>query len=92
MEKKNEGNTIVRLNTVILTKAKVKSINYVALPARASNKLRGDEIMLGAVYVCYVTHDEILETIFSKEGLNYDELVLEGESVSSDDESKYNET
>ena len=34
---KNEGNTIVRLNTGILTKVKVKSINDVDLPDRASN-------------------------------------------------------
>ena len=38
---KYEGKT-VRLNTIILTKVKIKSINDVAITARASNKLRGD--------------------------------------------------
>ena len=33
-EYKNEGKTIVRLNTGILTKAKTKSVNGVALPYR----------------------------------------------------------
>ena len=42
---------------------KVQSINYVYPNDRASNKLIGDKISLGAVYVCYVTNDEILETI-----------------------------
>ena len=62
---KNEGQTIVRLNTVILSKVRVKSINDVAIPDRASNKLRVDSIRLGDFYICDVTHDEILETIFS---------------------------
>ena len=53
----NEVKTIVRLNTFILTKVRVQSINYVALPYRASNKLRGDAIRLIAVYVCYDTRD-----------------------------------
>ena len=39
----------------------------VALPARASNKLRSDAIRLGTVYVCGDTHDEIMEAISSKE-------------------------
>ena len=69
---KNKGKTIVSLNTVILTKAKVQLINYVALSDRASNNLRGDVISLGAVYVCDVTHNEILETIFSREESHYD--------------------
>ena len=76
---------IFKLNTVILTKVKVKSINDVALPAKASNKLRGDTMRLGYVYVFDVTHNEILETIFSREELNNDELILEGEVESSDD-------
>ena len=49
----------VRLNTIILTKVNIKSINDVALPTIASNKLRGDAIRLGAVCVCDVINDEI---------------------------------
>ena len=56
-----------RLNTFILTKVKVQSINYVATPDRPPNKLRGDAIRLDAVYVLDVAHDEIMETIFSRE-------------------------
>ena len=63
---KNEWKTIFGLNTVILTKVKVKSINDVNITDRESNKLRGDEIMLCAVYVCNYIHDEILEPIFLK--------------------------
>ena len=63
---KNKGKTIVRLNTVALTKVKVKPINYVALPAIASNRSRGDAIRLDVVYVCDFTHDKILDTIFSR--------------------------
>ena len=59
--------TIVRLNTVILTKVKVHSVNNVNIPARGINKLSGDTIRLGDVYIYYVTHDEILETIFLRE-------------------------
>ena len=61
-----------------LTKLKVQSINDVSLPAISSNKLMGGAIRLGFFCVCDVTHDKILETIFSREELNYDELVLEG--------------
>ena len=50
-EYENEG-IFFRLNTVILTKVKVKSIDDVALPDRASYRLRGDEIRFGAVYFC----------------------------------------
>ena len=57
---KNELKRISRLNTIILTKFKVQSINYFSHPDISSNKLRGDAISLGAVYVCYVTHYEIL--------------------------------
>ena len=53
----NEGKTIVPLNTFILTKEKLQSINDIALPNRASNKLRGDAISLGSVYGCDYTHD-----------------------------------
>ena len=67
---RNEGKTIFRLNTVILTKVKVQYINDVALPTRSSSKLRCDSIRMGAVYVCGAIHDEILEAIFSKEELN----------------------
>ena len=48
--------------------------------------------MLGALYTCGVAHDEILETIFSREELNYIKLVLEGEVETSYDESECNET
>ena len=79
------------MNTVILTKVKVKLINDVNLTDRASNKLRYDAIRYGAVYVCDGTHDEILETIFSREESRYNELILEGEVESSDDDSEFNE-
>ena len=62
----NKWKTVVRLNTGILTEVKVQSINYVAPTDIALNKLRGNEINLGDVYVSDVTHDEILETIFSR--------------------------
>ena len=64
-ENKNQRQTIVRLNTVILTNVKLKSINGVIIPTRSSNKLRDDAIRLGALYVCDDSHDEILEKIFS---------------------------
>ena len=44
----------------------MKSINDVALPDRASNKLRGDVIRLGDVYVCDNAHDEILKNILQE--------------------------
>ena len=55
------------MNTIILTKVNVQSLNGVFIPDRASNKLRGDSIRLGAVYIYDVTHNEILEVIFSRE-------------------------
>ena len=64
---KKQRKCFVRLNTVIWTKVRAQSINDVAIHAIASNKLRGAEIMLSAVYVCDITHDEILKTIFSRE-------------------------
>ena len=78
------------MNNVILTKVKVQPINYTAPPDRASNKFRGDAIRLGAVYICDVTHDEILETIFLRESLHSDELILEGEVKIIDDDSECN--
>ena len=42
----------------------MKSINGISITTGASNKLRENEIRLGAVYVCDDSHDEILETIF----------------------------
>ena len=54
------------LNSVILTQVKVQPINYVSIPDKASNKLRGDAIRLGDAYIFYVTHDEIFETILSR--------------------------
>ena len=63
-ENENQGKTIVRLNNVILTKVKVKSINDVDIPARYPNNLRSGAINFGDVYVCDGAHDEILETIF----------------------------
>ena len=53
----------VKLNTDILTQIKVQSINYVALHARASNKLRCDAIRLGDVYICDVAHNKILGSL-----------------------------
>ena len=70
-EDENEG-IFFRLNTVILTKVKVKSINDVALPDRASYRLRGDAIRLGSVYVYDDLHDEILNIVFENEELNHD--------------------
>ena len=54
----------VRLNNVILTEVKVKSINWVSFRYRASNKFICDAIRLGAVYVYDKSHDDILKTIF----------------------------
>ena len=70
----DEGKTIVGLNTVILTKVRVQTINDVALPGISYNTLRGDAIRLGDIYVCDVTHNEILETIFSREEFNSNEF------------------
>ena len=50
----------------MLTKVKVKSINNVDIPDRASNKVRGDTIKFGNVYVCGVKQNLIPGTIFSK--------------------------
>ena len=58
---KNPREKNFRLNTVILTKVKLQSINDYDLPTRASNKLRENTIRLCAVYVCDVTHDEIIQ-------------------------------
>ena len=61
-----EGN-IFSFNTVILTKVKLKSINYVYIPSLESNQLMSDIIRLGNVYFCDVTHVEMLEILFSRE-------------------------
>ena len=50
-----------------MTKVKVQLVNYVNIPARGLNQLSGDTIRLGDVYIYYVTHDEIWETIFLRE-------------------------
>ena len=63
-ENENKGKTIVRLNTVILTNIKVKSIKDVYLTARASNNLRVDVIRLVAVNICDDAHDKIPKTSF----------------------------
>ena len=57
---------------------------------RVQIKSRVDAIRSGAVYVCDVIQDEILETLFSRQELNYRGIILEGEVESSDDESGYN--
>ena len=44
----------------------MKSINYVSLPYRESNKLRGGASKSGVAYFCDESHDEISETIFSR--------------------------
>ena len=54
--------------------------------------MRDDSIRLGAVYACDNTHDEMLETIFSREELNHDEFILEGLFEISYDESESIET
>ena len=76
---RNKWKKTVSLNTVILPKVKVKSINGVALPDRAQNNSRGGKIRFSDVYVCDDAHDEILGTIFPREELNYDAFILEGE-------------
>ena len=75
-------------NTVILTKVKVNSIKDAALPPRYSIKLRSDAIRLDVVYVCGEPHDEITEKIFLGGELNYDKIMLEGESEIIDGESE----
>ena len=65
-----------RLNIDIITKVKLKSTNCIAVPDRESNKLRVDTIRFGIVYFCDITRNEILETLFSREELHYDELVF----------------
>ena len=54
--------------------------------------MRGDAIRLGNNFVYDFTQNEIPENIFSREELCYDELILEREIESSDDESEFNET
>ena len=54
---------------------KVQSIIYVSIPDRASNELKGDTIRFGSVYICVFTYNEIMETIFSREELHYNELI-----------------
>ena len=49
------------MNSVIITKINVKSINDVDLPARFLNNLRGVAIRLVAVYVFDDVHDGIIE-------------------------------
>ena len=65
-ENKNQVKTIVGLNTVILTKVNLQSINDIALPTRSSNKLRGNTIRLGVVYLFDDAHDEIIENFQGK--------------------------
>ena len=77
-ENENQEETIFTLNTIILTKVTVKSINDVALPARASNNLISDAFCLGYVYVCDDTHNEIIKTIFARGELIHDAFILEG--------------
>ena len=78
-ENEIQGQTVVMLNNVILTKVRVQSINDVSLPTRASNKLRGDAIWLYAVYAFNYTHIDILETFFKREELYQYLFILEGE-------------
>ena len=74
-ENKNQREKIVRLNTVILTKVKLKKKNEVALPAKDSNELNVYEIRSGAVYVFDESHYKILETIFLREEFNHIEFI-----------------
>ena len=64
------------MDTVVLTKTKVQSINDVDITDKSWNKLKGYAIRLGDVYACDGTHIEILETLFSKEELHYDGFIL----------------
>ena len=70
---------IVRLNTIISTKLKVKSINDVALTTRASIKLR--VIQLGLVLCIFVMMHmmKYWRLYILREELHYGELILEGE-------------
>ena len=79
------------LNIDILSNVKVQSIINVKIYAIVSNKLSGDVIRLCVVSVCVNTNDEMLETIFSRQELHYDEFILEGEVESSDDKNECNE-
>ena len=56
----------IRLNAVILTNLKVKSINDLALNTITSNNLGVDAIMLGNVYVYDKAHNEIIVPIFAR--------------------------
>ena len=58
-ENENQVETIVRLNTDILTKVKFKSMNDVALPTIFSNNFRGNKIRLGSMYVFDEAHDKM---------------------------------
>ena len=78
------------MDNVILIQVKVQSIKKKSPTYRAQNRFRGDAIRLVSVYVLNVIYDEILETIFLREELHYDELILVGEVESTDDESKCN--
>ena len=71
------------MNNVILTQEKLQSINDVNITVIASNKLRGYAIRLSVFYVCDYTHDEIHETIFSREELHYNEFVPVGSNHGS---------
>ena len=48
----NKVKISIGLNTVIVTKVKTKSINYITLSTIALNNLRGVAVRLGAVNVC----------------------------------------
>ena len=63
-ENENQGQTIVTLNIVILTKVNIQAINDVPLPTKASKLLRVDAIRLCAVYIFDDLHDEIMEKYF----------------------------
>ena len=69
---------IVRLDNSLFTMVKVISINDFSIPDRESSRSTGDSIRLVAVYVCDFTHGKIMETIFSRGELHYDEFILEG--------------
>ena len=74
----------VKLNTVILTKVKVKSRNDIAIPYMDQNNWKDDAIRLGTMHVCDDAHDEILGTMFSMEDLNYDAFIMKVEIEISD--------
>ena len=78
MKMKNKEKN-VRLNTVILTNVKVKSINDISINSISSNKLRGDAIRLGYGMLVMDHTIKYLRQNSPREEFNDDEFILEEE-------------